>query len=111
MVPMPSNYVSPEILEQHQANIAHLEEELEAERKLRREADGEIIKLRATINGVKLQDSEVQDLLAQQLETAPPSASLPPTAEEDEEDEDEDDEGASGDDPSRCVYFVVFLFL
>jgi len=36
---------------------------LEREKRCRREADGEIIKLRAAINGVKLNDSEVDALL------------------------------------------------
>mmetsp|Transcript_13456 Transcript_13456/g.19394 ORF Transcript_13456/g.19394 Transcript_13456/m.19394 type:complete len:521 (-) Transcript_13456:463-2025(-) len=68
---MPANYVSPEKLAEHQAHIRKLEEELQAERNLRREADGEIIKLRATVNGVQLNDGEVHDLLAKQLESAP----------------------------------------
>lgn len=62
-----SNYISPEVLMEHKAQVARLEDELDAERKLRREADGEIIKLRAAINGVKLNDSEVDALLAQTL--------------------------------------------
>lgn len=73
LIALPGNYVSPEIVAEHQARVALLEEELEAERKLRREADGEIIKLRAAINGVQLNDSEVDALLAQTLETAPAS--------------------------------------
>lgn len=92
MATLPSNYVSPEILAKHEANVARLEEELEAERKLRREADAEIIKLRATISGVQLQESDVQDLLAQQLESAPPQArKLPSTIGEEDEEEDEDE--------------------
>ncbi|CAB9525821.1 Unconventional myosin-Ic [Seminavis robusta] len=55
--------VNPEVLAQHRAHVQKLEETLEAEKKLRREADGEIIKLRAAINGVKLDDSEVDALL------------------------------------------------
>lgn len=66
---VPEDYVSPEVLAQHRANVAILEEELDAERRFRREADGEIIKLRAKINGVELNDSDVQDLLAQKLDT------------------------------------------
>mmetsp|Transcript_27066 Transcript_27066/g.41513 ORF Transcript_27066/g.41513 Transcript_27066/m.41513 type:complete len:1447 (+) Transcript_27066:288-4628(+) len=61
--------VSPEFIAEHEANIAKLHEELEAERKLRRETDGEIIKLRAQISGVELKDSEVTALLAPSLET------------------------------------------
>jgi myosin heavy subunit len=68
---LPSNYVSPEIVAQHKAKLYRLEDELTAERKLRREADGEIIKLRAQINGVQLNDGEVDALLAQKLEAAP----------------------------------------
>lgn len=66
----PANYVSPEVLADHRANVAKLQEELEIERKFRREADGEIIKLRAKINGVELNDADVNDLLAQKLGTA-----------------------------------------
>lgn len=68
---LPSNYVSPEVVAKHKASVARLEEELKAERKLRRDADGEIIKLRAAINGVQLNDSEVDALLAQKLQAAP----------------------------------------
>lgn len=64
---VPADYVSPEVLAQHRAKVAILEEELEAERRLRREADGEIIKLRAAINGVKLNEDDVNALLAPQL--------------------------------------------
>jgi len=64
---IPSDYVSPEALAEHRARVAILEEELEEERKLRRQADGEIIKLRAAINGVKLNDDDVKALLAPQL--------------------------------------------
>jgi myosin-5 len=68
---LPSNYVSPEVVAQHRAKLSGLEDELSAERKLRREADREIIKLRAAINGVELNDAEVDALLAQKLEAAP----------------------------------------
>jgi cobalamin biosynthesis Mg chelatase CobN len=71
MPTLPSSYVSPEVVAQHRSHLAHLQEELKAERNLRREADGEIIKLRAAINGVQLNDSEVDALLAQKLEAAP----------------------------------------
>jgi myosin heavy subunit len=71
MPTLPSNYISPEVVAQHRSHLAHLEEELKAERNLRREADGEIIKLRAAINGVQLNDLEVDALLAQKLEAAP----------------------------------------
>ena len=65
----PSNYVSPEELAKHRSKVATLEEELEAERRFRRQADGEIIKLRAKVNGVDLNDDDVNDLLAQRLDT------------------------------------------
>lgn len=64
---MPVDYISPEVLAEHRSRVATLEEELEAERTLRRQADGEIIKLRAAINGVKLNDEDVSALLAPQL--------------------------------------------
>jgi hypothetical protein len=64
---MPSDYVSPEVVAEHRARVATIEEELEYERNLRRQADGEIIKLRASINGVKLNDEDVSALLAPQL--------------------------------------------
>lgn len=67
---MPSNYVSPEVVNQHRAHVARLEEKLENERQLRREADGEIIKLRAAINGVKLDEGMVSALLSPQEEGA-----------------------------------------
>lgn len=68
---LPSNYVSPEVLGKHKRHLSKLEEELRVERMHRREADGEIIKLRAAINGVQLNDAEVQDLLAQKLQADP----------------------------------------
>lgn len=58
--------VNPEHLAQQRMHVQRLEDQLEAERKLRREADGEIIKLRAAINGVQLKDSEVTALLGKQ---------------------------------------------
>lgn len=66
---LPDDYVSPEVLAEHRAKVAILEEELEAERRFRRDADGEIIKLRAKINGVELNDADVRELLAQKLDT------------------------------------------
>eukprot|EP00751_Fragilariopsis_kerguelensis_P003632 CAMPEP_0170814840 /NCGR_PEP_ID=MMETSP0733-20121128/37986_1 /TAXON_ID=186038 /ORGANISM="Fragilariopsis kerguelensis, Strain L26-C5" /LENGTH=1580 /DNA_ID=CAMNT_0011173051 /DNA_START=245 /DNA_END=4987 /DNA_ORIENTATION=+ len=65
-----SNHVSPDVLAKHKHKLSQLKEELQAERMLRREADGEIIKLRAAINGVQLNESEVNDLLAQKLQEA-----------------------------------------
>ena len=63
---MPENYVSPAVLHEHMSKVARLEEELEDERLMRREADGEIIKLRAAINGVSLNPDDVKALLAPQ---------------------------------------------
>lgn len=66
----PSDYVSSEVLAQQRAKVATLEEELDAERKFRREADGEIIKLRAKISGVVLNEDDVNELLAQRIDTS-----------------------------------------
>lgn len=70
---LPTNYVSPEVVAKHRSAVSRLEEELKQERKLRRDADGEIIKLRAAINGVQLNDAEVEALLAQKLEESVPT--------------------------------------
>lgn len=64
---VPKDYVSPTALAEHRARVAILEEELEEERKLRREADGEIIKLRAAINGVKRNEDDFNALLSPQV--------------------------------------------
>jgi myosin heavy subunit len=70
--------VDPEMLAQQRAHVQKLEDQLEAEKKLRREADGEIIKLRAAINGVKLNDSEVDALLGKKKGSkGPPAPSHP----------------------------------
>merc|ERR1712107_798227 len=56
-MPMPpSDYVSPDVLAKHKRNLSKLEQQLRAEKKLRRDADGEVIKLRAAINGVELSE-------------------------------------------------------
>ena len=86
--PLPEYTVSPEMLAQHQAQIVRLEEELEAERTHRRQADGEIIKLRAAINGVVLNDSDVSALLPKTLESGPPTRVGRIEEEEDEEAEE-----------------------
>jgi myosin-5 len=90
----PSGSVSPEVLAEHRSHVARLEEELEGERRFRREADGEIIKLRAAINGVKLDDTMVRDLLAPS-----PSASGF-TSEEN---------SVAGDDPAKLRYVLLFV--
>lgn len=74
---LPSNYVNPEVVAQHKSNLAKLEDELKAERKLRRQADGEVIKLRAAINGVELGAEDIDALLATKLETTPKRAEKP----------------------------------
>lgn len=61
----PSVAVDPEILIKHKKNMSKLEQQLRVEKKLRRDADCEVIKLRAAINGVQLSDAEVKDLLIQ----------------------------------------------
>lgn len=65
---IPANFIGAEKLNEHRAKVAILEEELEAERKFRREADGEIIRLRAKINGVELSEAELKDLLAKKVD-------------------------------------------
>lgn len=86
---LPDNYVSPEVVAEHKAQVARLEEELDSERTRRREADGEIIKLRAKLNGVDLQDDDVDALLAQQFAESPAKASHPVTILETDEDADD----------------------
>ena len=70
--------------------VARLEDELVAERKHRREADGEIIKLRASLSGVQLKDSEVDALLAQQLEGSPVKPLHPDIIAEADDETDDD---------------------
>jgi hypothetical protein len=53
---------SKELAEQ-KALVARLEQELEREKSSRKTADGEVIRLRAEINGVKLNDEEVAALI------------------------------------------------
>ena len=62
-----SEIVTMDKVAEHHALVAKLEEELEAERRFRREADGEIIKLRAQMSGVSLNDSDVDELVSQKL--------------------------------------------
>lgn len=73
---LPKNYVSPEIVAKHRKHIAKLEAELKAERSQQREADGEIIKLRAAVNGVELNDAEVDALLVEKQDAAPKKAEV-----------------------------------
>jgi hypothetical protein len=53
---------SKELAEQ-KALVARLEKELEREKASRKTADGEVIRLRAEINGIKLNDEEVAALI------------------------------------------------
>jgi DNA repair exonuclease SbcCD ATPase subunit len=100
--PLPSlleeTSVSPEMLAKHQAQVVRLEEELEAERNHRRQADGEIIKLRAAINGVQLNDSDVSALLPKTLESGLRVDANMIT-------EDDEEESADGDGETRYVLF------
>eukprot|EP00980_Cylindrotheca_fusiformis_P023725 scaffold10871_cov177-Cylindrotheca_fusiformis.AAC.5 len=73
---LPRNYVSPEVVAKHRKQIAQLEAELKAERKQQRKADGEIIKLRAAVNGVELNEAEIDALLAEKQQAAPKKAEM-----------------------------------
>ena len=55
--------VDPQELDEQKALVARLEEQLDRERGSRRTADGEVIRLRAKINGVKLNADEVVALI------------------------------------------------
>jgi ATP-dependent Clp protease ATP-binding subunit ClpA len=92
-----SDYVSPEELAKHRAKVATLEEELDAERRFRRQADGEIIKLRAKVNGVELNDDDVNDLLAQRLDT-PRSDAM-------------SEESSFADEPSTKLRYIFFTLV
>ena len=67
---MPANYVSPEVVAKHKKHLSRLEQMLRVEKKARRDADCEVIKLRAAVNGVQLTDAEVKDLLIQKQKEA-----------------------------------------
>lgn len=71
-----TSFISPDILADHLARVAILEQELEEEKKLRREADGEIIRMRAAANGVKLDSEMVNDLLSPQLDNRSEESSV-----------------------------------
>ena len=94
---IPTNYVSPEELAKHRSKVATLEEELEAERRFRRQADGEIIKLRAKVNGVDLNDDDVNDLLAQRLDT-PRSEMV-------------SEESSFADEPPSKLRYIIFTLV
>lgn len=63
MPTMPANYVSPEVVEKHKKHVARLEEQLNAERNQRLEADGEIIRLRAAVSGIHLNEAEINAMV------------------------------------------------
>jgi len=70
-IPMPpSDYVSPDVLAKHKNKLSNLERQLRAEKKLREDADGEVIKLRAAVKGVQLSDADFNDLLSKKQEEA-----------------------------------------
>jgi myosin-5 len=66
-MPIPSDLAGQDVLAEYRSRVAILEEELEEERRVRRQADGEVIKLRAEASGVKLNDDDLRALLAPQL--------------------------------------------
>ena len=85
--------VDPEELVEQKALVAKLERELERERMSRRTADGEVIRLRAEINGVKLNADEVAALIptGKKGTSAPSSPEpdvIPMTQSQDTEDAD-----------------------
>jgi myosin heavy subunit len=64
---IPADAAGHDVLAEYRARVAILEEELEEERRLRRQADGEVIKLRAEASGVKLNEDDLKALLSPQL--------------------------------------------
>lgn len=69
--------VDPQMLAEHRDHIERIESQLRSERKLRQDADAEIIKLRAAINGVNLSDQEVDALMGKQKAQAAATAEHP----------------------------------
>mmetsp|Transcript_27750 Transcript_27750/g.40963 ORF Transcript_27750/g.40963 Transcript_27750/m.40963 type:complete len:1607 (-) Transcript_27750:96-4916(-) len=65
---LPANYVSPEVVAEHKARVARLEEELEQERRLRREADQVIRKIQSQSSDVKVQEGEFEERLQNDTE-------------------------------------------
>jgi len=59
----PSQPVNPVALAKQKKLVERLERELTRERQARRDADGEVIKLRAKMNGVQLNENDVDALL------------------------------------------------
>ena len=50
-------------VEKHKKHVARLEEQLNAERNQRLEADGEIIRLRAAVSGIHLNEAEINAMV------------------------------------------------
>jgi uncharacterized phage infection (PIP) family protein YhgE len=108
LAPVSEDMVSSEVLEQHRAQLMRLEDELEAERKHRRAADGEIIKLRAAMGGVQLSDSDVNALLPKAMESLPPAETE--TIEEEDEEERLDERYVISDRlKSRVVRVMLYM--
>jgi len=63
--PIAPQQVDPLVLAEHKALVKRLEDELYNEREARRSADGEIIKLRAEMNGIDMDASYVKELTEQ----------------------------------------------
>lgn len=91
---LPSNYVSPEIVQEHKAHVARLEEELEQERHLRQEANQVIRKLRAQTRDTKVAEGESEQNDAQQKLVS-----------------DNDDEDYSQGASARYVIFLIGITL
>lgn len=87
MPSMPANYVSPEVVEKHKKHVARLEETLKAERNQRMEADGEIIRLRAAVSGIHLNEAEISAMVEEKQAATQKAAeaSIPEEEEEKEE--------------------------
>jgi len=102
--------VKPELLAEHKAMVTQLEQELEKERKFRNDADSEIIKLRAAMSGVNLNESDVAALLVSPSKTqasiSQPRLESLHESQDSYSDSDDEDEGP----PSlRCVKFFMYF--
>mmetsp|Transcript_22631 Transcript_22631/g.55929 ORF Transcript_22631/g.55929 Transcript_22631/m.55929 type:complete len:1555 (+) Transcript_22631:195-4859(+) len=88
MPSMPANYVSPEVVEKHKKHVARLEEQLKAERNQRLEADGEIIRLRASVSGIHLNEAEITAMVEEKKAASQKAAEASRIPEEEEEKEE-----------------------
>lgn len=93
--------VDPQELAEQKALVDRLEHDLERERSSRRNADGEVIRLRAEINGVKLNADEVAALIptGDEVFKAPPLPNL--ESDEPQVDSDFSDEDGGNMDIQR----------